>query len=945
MSIANYIFPQNRLYQYLTNLAQPSDVLRTPVVIGARYLLSRYNKETVPTFSFAAGAANQTLPFTYINAEGGTTSLTSSEVVDEASVKVFLKDAEAVLATSEDDSIFEVLSAARANVVKICTAEGLVRKTGTGGDNLNSLFAGRNCEVGDVLYITDVFGGTTYKRTVSGFIGQDTAASATDFANSTANVENTESEFDVVSVPTDHSLVCLDASAFNGLEEGAAYVYSGDGKTYYGEEFTFKVSTGGNNTTAQITVKSKSGKFSGVLTSTDGGDPNLFQFTGDAIAGLTIILDPDGASTLTASTTVEYKFVAYGNYTRLDTTKIVQQGTFTGAKNTVYTVEVLTGTSSGAVGAVVRVADAAGLDQASEITIAANNTFYDLGANGLQFKFNFTALPVQGGLRKGDVYYLTATAVSQSTTHFDKLVLNGPAVNTSTFTNFSQHLYKVEFRKKFSGYVAADANESEVAWTIGADGVTVEGPLKTYISERNEGYQWCAFADGVGTLAISYRALKKPSAGSDIIIISEVADITAQLGTIDLDNEVAFAVNECFSGAQGLKVYVLLVEEQTAAAYAEVIKKIRFRRNAYALCPVSSQQDIIQAVVAHCDAMSSPSKKFFRRCYYGVDSPGAYSVLTTYNDVAVSGTITDYLGTGNRLLTLSDSDIQVSEYNLNAGDFVKLPVTGEEYLIEEILSTNQILLSTGPATPLAIDVPVELWRSNTPDSQSDYIRSFSKTIANRRAVQIWTENGKRYIDGSLTIIPNKYIAAHVAGLRCALPKQRGLTRTEITTVSDCAAMYLRYSTEALDAIAADGTFIVTQDAESGLVYIRHQLTTDVNNGALAYEDNIGVIVDELSFKTDDIVGAYIGKRNLTFETLSDLLLALRDMLFEETQTDVDNDFGPALIRFEGLKIVPDVILKDRAKIFCKWIVPLPFNLGDTYITVDQDVTLAAVEIA
>lgn len=939
MSIANYIFPQNRLYQYLTNIAQPSDVLRTPVIIGARYLLSRYGKETVPMTAFAAASADQTLPFSYINEAGTTSSLTSNEVVDTASVKVFLKDAEAVLASS-GTSDFKAVSAAQANVLKINS--NLVRKTSTGG-TLNTLFAGRNCEVGDVVYVTDINGGTTTSRTISGFIGSDVASSKSDLLNSVANPEASTASFDDTQVPSGFTLACAAPEDFNGLTQGASFVDT-DGKTYYGEKFSFKVTLGGNNTTAQITVTSESGKFGGVVTSVAGADATEFEFAGAALGGLTIVVDAGVATTLTASNSVEYKFTVKGDYARLSNTQIVESSTFTGASNTTYTVEVITGTATGVVGAVVRVADSAGLEQASEVTIAANNTDYNLGTNGLLFKFNFTSAPSQGGLRKGDVYYLTATAATQSATEFDKVVLNGPAVNTSTFTNFSTNLHKVEFRKKVSAYITADQNEGGTAWTIGTGGVTIEGPLKSYVAERTSS-QWCSLVNGIGSLALSYRALKKPAAGSDIIIISDVADITTQLGTIDIENDAAFATSECFSGAQGLKVYVLLVDAQTPAAYTEAVKKIRFRRNAYALSPVTSQQDIIQAIVSHCDAMSSPTKKFFRRCYYGVDSPGSYSVLTEFESVAISGTITDYLGTGNRLVTLSDSDIQVGEYGLQPGDLVKLPVTGAEYVIAQILPTNQILLESGPASQVAVAVTMELWRANTPDSQSDYIRGFAKTIANRRAVQVWTENGKRYINGNLTIIPNKYLAAHVAGLRCALPKQRGLTRTEITTVSDCAAMYLRYSTEALDAIAADGTFIVTQDAESGLVYIRHQLTTDVNNGSLAYEDNIGVIVDELSFKTDDIVSAYIGKRNLTFQTLTDLLLTLRDMLVEETQTDITDDFGPALIRFENLKIVPDTILKDRAKIFCKWIVPLPFNLGDTYITVDQDISLAAVEIA
>jgi hypothetical protein len=938
MSISNYVFPQNRLYQYLTSLAQPSDVLRSPVLIGARYRLSRYGKETVPLTAFAANAVDQELPFTYINEAGSTSVLAASEKVDTSSVRVYGKNLEYALASFEEG--FKAVSAAQSNVLKINS--NLVRKTGETG-TLNASFAGRNCEIGDVVYVTDVDGGTTYKRSISGFLGVDIAASNSNFANSTTNpVANASADF-VATVPSGYDLTCLAPEDFNGLVEGVSYKDPDDSLTYYGDKFTFTVVTGGDNTTAQIKVTSASGKFSGIVTSTAGGTDLEFVFSDAALGGLSITLEAPSDELTSGST--EFSFVIYGAYARLSTTQIAVSGTYTGAKDTTYTVEVIEGDASGVTSAVVRITDSAGVEQVTEVSVAADNTLYDLGENGLQFKFNFTSAPAQGGLRKGDIYYLTATAVSRSATQFDKIILNGPSVNTSTFVNFSDNLFTVEFRGKFSGYIGETENESGTAWSVDTSGVTLVSPLKHQVAERSEGSQWCAFVDNVGEVALSYRALRPPQVGSDIILISDSADITDQLGTVDLDNDIAFAASECFSGAQGLKTYVLLVSDQTAAEYAEAVKKIRFRRNTYALCPVSTELDVIQAIVSHCEAMSVPNKKFFRRCYYGVDSPGKYSVLTEYDDTAVSGTIIDYLGTGNRLVTLSNSDIQVGEYGLQPGDIVKLTATGVEYTIAEILNTNQILLEAGPAVPVAVNTQMELWRANTPDSQADFVRARAKTIASRRAVQVWTENGKRYIDGTLTVIPNKYIAAHVAGLRCALPKQRGLTRTEITTVSDCAAMYLRYSSDLLDLIAADGTFIVTQDAESGTVYVRHQLTTDVNNGSLAYEDNVGIIVDELSFKTDDIVGEYIGTRNLTTQTLTELLFALRDMLFAETQVDANNDLGPALIRFEGLKIVPDTILKDRAKIFCKWIVPLPFNIGDTYITVDQDVSLAVAEIA
>ena len=927
MSIANYVFPQTRLYQYLTKLSQPSDVLRSPVVVGARYRLSRFGKETVPTTAYAAQADDQVLPFTFINATGGTSTLPLSEKIDPASVKVHGDKLEATLDTCTDAHI-KVPSAAQANIIQL-TNEELFRKTGETG-TLHTEFHGRNAQVGDLVYVTAVSGGTPIRRTVAGFIGKDLDSDYGDFQNSDSNPLNAAtSSFEDGPVPSGHAITCTSPDAFRGLTQGAFY------NGYYGEEFTFKVITPGDNTHAVVTVTSASGKFSGTLTSTAGVDANHFKFSGAAVGNAELIIDADTATSLTLNDT--YAFVIEGKYERLSDSIVVSDGDYTGTVNTTYTVEIIEGvvSTSNPAGAVIRISDSANLNQVQEITLANGNPI-DLGDQGLTVDFALVSTR-QGGLRKGDVYYVEATAATKSSTEFDKIVLNGPAVNTTTFLNFNVALNTVEFRVVYTGYIASN---DEAAWSSNATEVTIYSNLTLEIAGRDEGFTSCAFVDGVGKLALSYRALQPAAAGADIILIQDSADITTQLGTVDIDNDVAFAASECFSGAQGLTTYVLLVADQTVAAYNDVLKKIRFRRNAYAITPVTEDTLIIDAVVAHCEAMSIPTKKYFRRCYYGVDSPGEYSVLTSYDDASVTATITDYLGAGKLFVSLTNADIQIAEYGLQLGDFIKVTATGAKYEIAEITETNHLVLVSGPDDAISVPTAIELWRANTADSQADFVRASAKARASRRAVQVWTDHGKRYIGTNLTVIPNKYIAAHVAGLRCALPKQRGLTRTEITSVTDCAGIYLRYSTEQLDAIAADGTFIVTQDAESGLVYVRHQLTTDVNNGSLAYEDNVGIIVDELSFKTDDVVSSYIGVKNMTDETLIDLKNALSNLFTTETVVPNGSDYGPSLIRFEGLKIVPDQILKDRAKILCKWIVPLPFNIGDIYITVDQDATLA-----
>jgi hypothetical protein len=120
-------------------------------------------------------------------------------------------------------------------------------------------------------------------------------------------------------------------------------------------------------------------------------------------------------------------------------------------------------------------------------------------------------------------------------------------------------------------------------------------------------------------------------------------------------------------------------------------------------------------------------------------------------------------------------------------------------------------------------------------------------------------------------------------------------------------------------------FIITQEAESGTVFIRHQLTTDPNNGSLYYEDSAGVNIDDLSFRFKDVLLGYVGKKNVTADTLADIYNACRAILTDASQTDRAADYGPQLNGFQSLTVEADPILKDRVNVYALVEIPLPLN--------------------
>ncbi len=960
MSISGYVHPQHQLHQFLENREAGATQVLNPLIIGPQYLLSRHGKETVPLFAFAAASDDQLLPFNYSNSAGVSTALPSGYIPDLTFTRVFGTDLEALMSNilSGDADTVTVRSAAESNVLVMGNSK-VFAGTGTKATKL----VGRSVAVGDIAIVSD--GTKSYKRVVTALRGSDVAAT---FGQNGAHTDTL-----VGSGPynpaTLGASVAACTSAPAGMDTGTVLTVNNpdDFKgtlagAYFenamGDEFTLTVTVGGAVTVAAVAVTSRSGLYSGTLTSTNSSGDFLFTdgtTDGTTMAGLIVKLE----STVTGASLVVgqvFKFTCKSVYTQLTNTNTTGQvivdlksgvTAYQGAVDTTIIIEVITGTfhatTPTATGAVVRVTDTAGLYGSTDVTVT-DGTAFDLGTSGLQFEFQVALTsPPQNGVRKGDVYFVHCEAASESTVAFNKVVLDGPAVDTTTFLTFTTAV-NVDFRLKYTGEILATDAADDVAWTAASGGVTIQEGLSLFVTGRTAGSEWCPFVTDIGTLALYHRALVPPVTGEGLVVVTSPDDVTALLGISDIDNDLAFGASEMIRATGGLvTAYVLRTAGITLADFQAALKKVENTRQVYALAPMTENFEVALALASHCSSLSGPTKKRFRRCYIGTDSPGAYAALAEYDDDVIHCTIGDYAGS-NKLVTITTAGVDLTTLDLDAGDFVRLPVLEEDHVFVTVLSPTELILETGRSMPIGVAAVCEIWRSDTPESQADFVRNRSRALSNRRAANVWVENGKREIDGVLTVIPNRFNAAHVVGLRCALLPQQGLSRTEVSSISDAASMFLRYTSEQLDEIAADGTFIITQDAESGAIFIRHQLTTETDEGALAWEDNVGVIVDFISFKVDAIVEKYIGKRNVTQQTLIDMRNELADMLNAETQTDYGLDIGPALIRYENLSIIPNATLKDRVKILMKLIIPLPFNLGETYITADQDVNLGAVPV-
>jgi hypothetical protein len=517
------------------------------------------------------------------------------------------------------------------------------------------------------------------------------------------------------------------------------------------------------------------------------------------------------------------------------------------------------------------------------------------------------------------------------------------AVNGSTIS-FSKLIHALQSTIVVNENLAADQYTVDVT----NKQVTTEADPRVHIAEFDTASENRLLKDGRGKLLVSYSALRIPTSTESLIEISTPSDITEKLGAIDMENEIAFGASEALSGSQGKTIFALRVGEDTTTAYAAALKKIEATDTVYALTPMTDKQSVQQLVATHCESMSQKDVKNFRRCYVGTDSPGQYAALSRYDSSPIEVSIT--VSPSGYVLDVATAGVNLETTGLVEGDIVKMidsngNYTGAEYLILQVTDNNTAYLSNGPVASQT-EVFAEFWKADTPESQAAYVADVSTALGSRRAVNVWVENGTRIIDGVRTVIPNKYVAAEIAGLRSAVIPWQGLTLTEINSITDAPAMYTRYDRLLLNTVAAAGTFIVAQEAESGGIFIRHQLTTQANEGSLAYEDSIGVSLDAISFQIKDALNSFVGRKNVTTKTLREIYDTVWVILNGATTTAVVADYGPQLNGFTNkagerskLDVSAHPTLKDRVQVYARLLMPLPLNILEVVLDASVDFAL------
>ncbi len=921
MPITPYLRPQDTITQILRNTATPAVARRNPVVIGPQYLIQLNDGRALNKTVFNSLGV---VDYGYKLADGTDLDLGLYQP-HAASVKLFGENLEAKVATLTSGAA--ITTAAKSNELRL--ALSTTNFKGSSIDNeLLSTLDGRAVRVGDTVTVSG--GGITARRTVTELIPRMYAGSLTPTA-ATTNLPTLGATATAL-VPLGHASWTAAASAappvgpFRAVGGG----HMNGAARNLGEQFNFVVKSGTGDSTVFTVTALSAGTSVDITTGTvTGAGPYVFpvDLTDAGYPGVTVNLTRTTSSSANAGESFSVR--VFPAYTAVAAP--AASGTYTGSVDRRYVIEVTAAGTSAAL-TTFRIYDTSGAGTIQNGLLGSGAL--SLGTSGL------TATPTASAFYyKGQKFLVDAKASAASSTEFNGLKLSGPIVDANTYTNAA---LTVSIFQLYTGEITAVNAPDGVALTATTSHTSYAASLglpKSATGPTASGIS--PFADGIGKVYLSYKAAVIPGETEGAISITSASSMASLVGEPHLENWLGRGVFEAFSGNQSQRVYALRTIDDSVEAFTAALRKIRSTDVYYALAVMSDNIDVKQLVISHAEEMSNKFNKNFRRCYVGTDSPGRLEVWGRLS----SG--------GYRLGSVASQIFTIDEPDRVHGVFtaedldstIHIPSEGS-FVISHVFNSYEVRLDC-PVDLSVTSVAFSLIRSDTAANTVRFLAETAEVLSSRRCVNVWADRATTLSSLGSEVIPNKFIAAEIAGLRCALLPQQGLTMTEITSVTDAPSMYTRFTPEQLDTIASYGNMVITQESEGGDIFIRHQLTTSTTEGALAYEDNVGVIVDEFSYRVKDTFRSYIGKRNATQRTILEIQNKLFDLAVAATQTSIaDFDIGPMAIRFfdetgtEGAVTARiDGVLADHILTYVKLRVPLPLNGIDHYIDVETSTEL------
>lgn len=438
-----------------------------------------------------------------------------------------------------------------------------------------------------------------------------------------------------------------------------------------------------------------------------------------------------------------------------------------------------------------------------------------------------------------------------------------------------------------------------------------------------------------------YRAMRTDLAGS-VLEIANVDDLEGVLGAPSDTNPLALGVQIALANTTE-SVFAIALGSDDLQGYQDALDLSENTR-LYSMVPLSQKTEIVSLFKTHVTQMSTPENASWRAAILNTEIPefinvGPYS--EDYVNMNEGGnTVTTV--SGKKVLTSSASTF-LSD-GVVAGDIVTITsVDGEEnpaedgngapglagkYIVQEVISNQALVLDS---TLDGEGVEFYVSRKLTKTQQADHVALTSEQFGSNRVLHVQPDIVGISVNGVTKYLPGYYLCCAIAGMTAGFPVQQGFTNIGLAGITDLKHSNFYFTRAQLNRMAEKGTFLLVQDTQGGIPYVRHELTTDMS--VLEYREFLVVKNwDFLSYYFRDKMTPFIGSWNITPDTLNVMrqtIVASAELLKSKKLPKI----GPPLLDYSLKSIAQNANNKDNVDVVLNISVVYPNNYTNIYLVI------------
>lgn len=430
---------------------------------------------------------------------------------------------------------------------------------------------------------------------------------------------------------------------------------------------------------------------------------------------------------------------------------------------------------------------------------------------------------------------------------------------------------------------------------------------------------------------IAYSALRTDLSNT-LLTLASITDVEGQLGDVTDANPLGLASVVCLANTT-TQINVIAVPSNDLVGF-ETALTLAEGHSLYCLVPLTQDTSIISAFQAHVDQMSTPQNAAWRIALVNTAIPtteniGPYS-SSFVNANGGNNTIT--IVNGNYVLTASNATFMSD--GVQAGDsIVVTAATGTPTQVGTLkvlnVLSNQTLQVQATGTATAVSYYVSRTLSKT--QQAAAVAGASTTFNDNRVIHVQPDLCGVSVGGVVKYLPGYYLAAAVGGMVAGFPVQQGFTNVGLAGIADLKDSNFYFTRAQMNTMAAAGTFLIVQETQGGIPYVRHELTTDMST--LQYRELLVVKNwDWLSMAFHDALKSFIGKWNITPDSLN----VLRQTIDAEAQLIMGQKLpkiGAPLLGYKIASLKQDAVNLDTVDINLNISVVYPMNYINLYLII------------